>query len=144
MLNFLRKGEHQYRLGFHNVIQGIDMGLERVEVRSIIEELFPDYSTLEDELHINLMLIKDSDHATDELATYHYLPLAEICFVPEKDKNLIHVRMKKRDPILGHVIFKDADSFYGNDEQLSSINAELIEIIVEYYEFVNNGYRGSF
>jgi hypothetical protein len=71
------------------------------------------------------------------------LPLAEICFVPEKEKGLIHVRVKKRDPSLGHVIFKDTDSFYGNDEHLISINAELIEILVEYYEFVTNEHRGS-
>lgn len=139
MLNFLRKGEHQYQFGFHNVIQGIDMGLERAVVRSKVEELFPDYPTMEDETHINLMLIK---HDADTPA-YRYLPLVEICFVPEKEKNLIHVRMKKRDPLLGHVIFKDTDSFYGNDKQLTNINAELIEIIVEYYEFVNKELRGS-
>ncbi len=143
MLNFLRKGEHQYHFGFHNVIQGIDVGLSRPEVRAMIEELFPDYKTLNDEFHINLMLIKHEDVAENELALYKYLPLAEICFVPEKEKGIIHVRVKKRDPSLGHVIFKDTDSFYGNDEHLISINAELIEILVEYYEFVTNGYRGT-
>ena len=143
MLNFLRKGEHQYHFGFHNVIQGIDAGLSRPEVRAMIEELFPDYKTLTEEFHVNLMIIKHEDVNENELAVYKYLPLAEICCVPETDKGIIHVRVKKRDPSLGHVIFKDTDSFYGNDEHLTSINAELIEILVEYYEFVTNGYRGT-
>ena len=136
MLNFLRKGEHQYHFGFHNVIQGIDVGLSRPEVRAMIEELFPDYKTLNDEFHINLMLIKHEDVAENELAVYKYLPLAEICFVPEKEKGLIHVRVKKRDPSLGQVIFKDTDSFYGKDTNLDNIKLELVSHLVNYYEFI--------
>ena len=82
MLNFLRKGEHQYHFGFHNVIQGIDIGLSRPEVRAMIEELFPDYKTLTEEFHVNLAIIKHEDVNENELAVYKYhnYPILHLCY----------------------------------------------------------------
>lgn len=133
MLNFLKRGEHGFELGNCNIIQGIEFGLESDVVRQQILDLFPsDYGSLDDELHVNIMLNQRIDDTT-----IRYLPMAEICFVPENGKKLIHVRIIKRSPELGHVIFKDVDSFYGNDSRISEINEELVEILAKYYDFIN-------
>lgn len=131
MLNFLKCGEHHYEFGEHNVIHGLQMGLTTSEAQEIILDLFPkQFDALTEELHINLTLVKDEGDAI------RYLPMAEICFVPETDKGMIHVRIKKRDPLKGNVIFKDTDSFYGKDTNLDNIKLELVSHLVNYYEFI--------